>query len=378
MTESCECGCIEVVATGLVYRNPKPFLRAVNAWHPSIARLGPSELLVAFDLGQAVESLDYRTYLSRSTDEGKSWSSPVRLFEDTVDRPTTHSVRINVMGDGSLTAFGGRSYRDDPEEGGLNRKIFGHVPMDLILLRSTDNGVTWGAPQTIEPPLVGPAFEICHRVIELQDGRWLAPTQTLPDWDGNAPNGIKFVILVSRNRGKSWLKYNNVMDDHDKGIYHWECSVEQLPDGRLLAVAWAYDSKAQCSRPSTYAISKDGRTFSQQMPTGFNGETAKVISLGQNRILCLYRNQDKPGLWAHLARIEGDRWVTLGEIPAWEGAFSKMGAGGLDSNMDELANLKFGFPSMTLMPNGDVFAVFWCYEDQIYNIRWLRIRPRQG
>ena len=61
---------IRLEATGLVYRNPKPYLRAVHAWHPSVALMDDGELVAAFDLGQAVESLDYRTYVSHSADSG--------------------------------------------------------------------------------------------------------------------------------------------------------------------------------------------------------------------------------------------------------------------------------------------------------------------
>jgi hypothetical protein len=28
---------------------------------------------------------------------------------------------------------------------------------------------------------------------------------------------------------------------------------------------------------------------------------------------------------------------------------------------------------MTLLPGGEVFAVFWCQEDCINNVRWVRL-----
>lgn len=374
MADSLPTDSIQVLDSGLVYRNPKPHLRAVNAWHPSIVLLGDGALLATFDLGQGPESMDYRTYLAHSADEGQTWSEPVRLFQDPVARPATHTVRTARMSDGTLVGFGARFFRDDPEEGLVNRDNLGFCPMELILLRSADGGATWGVPETISPPLVGPAFEVCHRVVELADGRWLAPASTWRGWDGSAPNGMKAIALVSHDRGRTWPEYVDIMDDYANGVIHWEQSVEQLPDGRLLAVAWAYNLKTDRSEATPYAISEDGRTFSGRMFTGFRGETTKMISLGDGRILCLYRNQEKPGLWAHLARIEGDGWVVLAEEPAWQGAFSKMGASGLSTSSDELSNLKFGYPSMTRLPSGDVFGVFWCFEDGIYNIRWVRIR----
>ena len=66
---------IELVDSDIVYRNPKPYLRSIQARHPSLARFDDGELLIAFDLGQSDESLDYRTYRARSFDGGKSWQT---------------------------------------------------------------------------------------------------------------------------------------------------------------------------------------------------------------------------------------------------------------------------------------------------------------
>ncbi len=69
---------IELISTGLIYRNPKPFLRSIHAWHPTLVQLDNGDLLAAYDLAEAVEAVDYHTYLSRSTDGGASWSEPIR------------------------------------------------------------------------------------------------------------------------------------------------------------------------------------------------------------------------------------------------------------------------------------------------------------
>src|SRR5262249_53751211 len=107
---------IEVRDTGIVYRNPKPHLRADNTWHPSIVLREDGELLVTFDRGQAPESLDYRTWLTRSADGGHTWSPPVRLIDDDASRRSSHTLRMGQAADGTLMAIGVRFYRDDPEE----------------------------------------------------------------------------------------------------------------------------------------------------------------------------------------------------------------------------------------------------------------------
>ncbi|HLJ11381.1 MAG TPA: sialidase family protein, partial [Planctomycetaceae bacterium] len=103
---------LKSLSTGLVFRNPKPHLRAVHAWHPSLVALPNGELLATFDLGQAAESLDYHTCLSRSADGGRTWSEPQPLFRDTPGFRSTHSVRVGMVAEGTLVGFGGRFHRD--------------------------------------------------------------------------------------------------------------------------------------------------------------------------------------------------------------------------------------------------------------------------
>ncbi|MCX5662964.1 MAG: sialidase family protein [Planctomycetota bacterium] len=363
---------INVSATGLVYRNPKPYLRAIHTWHPSVALLPSGEVLAAFDTGQGAESLDYRTMVTRSADKGDTWAEPQPLVKDTATRRTTHTVRLGAVSGGVVTAAGARLYRDDPEEGLVNRANgIGYTEMDLIYLETRDGGKSWSAPRTIKPPLVGPSFETCHRIIELRDGRWLWPTSTWKDWNGNAPNGMKGIALVSTDRGQTWPSYLTTMDMWSRGVVAWEQSVAQLPDGRLLVVAWAFNEAKGTTEPTPYALSADGKTFSAPRLTGLHGQTAKILALPDGRVLCLYRRHDKPGLWANLSKIQGDTWVNLEETAVWQGSSSGMtGKGGAG---DELSALRFGFPSMTLLPSGEVLAMFWCMEDAIQNIRWVRI-----
>jgi hypothetical protein len=362
---------IEVRDTGVVYRNPKPHLRADHTWHPSVVRLDTGELLVAFDRGQGAEALDYRNWLARSQDDGKTWSQPERTFPEETPRRSSHTFRIGRSADGTLVAFGHLFWRDDPEEGLINRANLGFVPTQMLVMTSRDGGHQWSKPTVVEPPLVGPGFEPCHSLVELRDGRWLWPTSTWRGWDGALPNGWKCVALVSRDRAKSWPEYLEVMDQWDRGLVAWEVGLLQLPDDRLLAVTWAYEEKTGKTHPTPYALSSDGRTFSKPRPTGLHGQTAKLLALPDGRILCLYRANDRPGLRAAVARIQGEDWVTEEETALWTGAAS--GMAGQRNSGDELSALRFGYPQMVNLPGGEVFAVFWCAEDMIQNIRWLRL-----
>lgn len=363
------------VSTGLIYRNPKPHLYARNAWHPTLI-VAKDELIATFDIGQAAESLDYRTYVSRSHDEGQTWTEPVPLIADQLiemsGKQTTHTARSRLMPDGELITIACRFHRDNPEEGIINHANLGQVPVDLLLARSLDLGRTWDSVELMEPPLTGPGFEVAHPVMELTDGRWLAPLSTWKAWNGEVPNGMKAIALVSNNRGKSWSRFIDIMDSYAEGIIHWEQSVVQLKDNRLLAVAWAFDERSGKTKAVHFAVSDDGETFTEPRETGLSAETTKLCVLKNGRIVAVYRGIDPQGLCGVEVQLDGETWSSGEPVVLWQGnVLSKMF--GQTPAADELSDLKLGYPSIAQLHCGDVMVAFWCYEKGHYNIRWVRI-----
>lgn len=363
---------ISVTATGLVYRNPRPELRAHHAWHPSLVRFEDGELVCVFDGGSADQALDYRSFVTRSTDAGATWTPPVRALRDWGDRPTTSFVRAGRIRDGSLVGFGARMFRDDPEVGIVNTPGIGYADMELFLTRSADRGRTWSTPEAVHPPFEGPSWEVCHPIVGLPDGRWLAPVSSWMGWHGDAAGGMKAAAFVSPDRGATWPEAIVEFDRWADDIIHWEQSLVQLHDGRLLAVAWSLNWKTGIVEPTPYAISPDGKHFTIRGLTGFRGQTTKLTVLPDGRIFAAYRRQDEPGLWATTARIEGDRWINLETAPLWQGAASGM-TGSADTG-SELIALQFGYPSAVVEEAGTILVAFWCREDCITNIRWVRVR----
>ena len=362
---------IELLGSDVVYRNPKPYLRSLQARHPSLVAFDDGELLVGFDLGQADESLDYGTHRARSRDGGRSWDLEGPLVSTSVGRPTTNSLRLSRAGE-EVLAFGNLHYRDDPNEGLVNRATLGFVPTQLILLRSHDRGRRWSPLEPIQPPLDSPAWETCHHVLQLASGRWLAPTATWRGWQGEHPAGEQTVALISDDRGRSWPRFGRIFDGRHSGLIHWEVSVVPLADGRLVAVAWAHDPRTQTDQSNQFAISTDdGQTFGPPASTGLRGQTCKLVPLADGRLLCVYRRSDQPGLWATLASLDGEGWANLGQIPIWQGDTGRAVA---TNSADLLAGLRFGYPSPVRLASGEVLVAFWCVEACLGIIRLARLR----
>lgn len=363
---------LEVVATDFVYRNPAPHLRAIHAWHPSLALLSNGTLVSTFDLGQAVESFDYRTYLARSEDHGQSWSAPKRICHDPDPRRHTHSIRVGRLQDDSLFGIGGRFLRAHDDQGLVNRANLGYAPMELFTIRSHDGGQTWTSPTTIQAPLLGPSFEVAHRVFHHSDGRLLAPLSLWKGWQGEAPHGMKAIALVSHDQGQSWPAYLNVMDAYAAGLIHWEQSMVELAGGGLLSVAWVVRESTGETLPTRYALAGDGRTFSEPQENGLQAQTIKIIATRGGRVVGLYRHALQSGLWGVVARIDGERWITEWDGLLWQGPAYARRTG--ENAADDLSGLKLGYPSMVELPSGEIFAVFWLAEDCTHCIRWMRLR----
>ncbi|MCP4642798.1 MAG: exo-alpha-sialidase [bacterium] len=366
---------IDILGTGVLYKNPKPHVRSVHAYFPSVADLGGGDMVATAVLGQAFEAADCHAHVFRSADAGETWTHHGPIYPGVQDRLVSDSCRLTPLSGDSLAAFLIRHDRTDyADEGLTNPDTLGFVPTELTLMRSDDRGVTWTGPVPMNPALEGPSFEMCSPITVLRNGRWLLPTSTWPGWDGHCPNGIKMVTLVSEDQGATWPFHYDVMQRPEGRVFFWESKIVELTDGRLLAVAWTYDEEAGKDEPNHYALSTDsGATWTAPMSMGIQGQTLTPLVLGDGRVLVVYRRMDTPGLWATVARLDGDALVNEGDTPIWGAQ-----ADGLTATTDNMAHnfnvLRFGAPCLTRMDNGTAYLAFWCYEDCVSVIRWYKLR----
>jgi sialidase-1 len=365
---------IEVLGTGLVFRGSADDDHFRNAHFPSVVELDDGQLVAAMDIGQRMCARDVRSYCCRSSDGGQTWSRPRLMFEpDESEHPVTTTCRISRCGDGQLLGIAQLTDRSRPGEVLSNPQTDGSTAGKLALIKSGDGGETWAGPATINPPIDWSVWEICSVIMPLDADRWLLPTAIFPDWDGRAPLGVKAMVLTSEDQGRSWGRTTDVFDFWDRKTTAWEQKQTVLSDGRLLSVCWCFNYATKQDEPNRFAISHDrGETYGPARDTPLRGQTCSILGLEDNHVLCVYRRLDKRGLWAHLARVEGDNWQAIADAPLW-GTDVDAIAGGGDSSLRNLHKLQFGFPTLIRQKNGDVFFVFWCVEDGLSVIRWYRL-----
>ena len=100
----------------------------------------------AFDLRLPPDFLHGHSLLSKTTDGGRSWSTPRLLYDPQTSNSWPGYTKILVNRDGSLLAVSSIVGAPPPNPG--SEAVSGN-PTEQLVLRSKDGGRTWGPPITI-------------------------------------------------------------------------------------------------------------------------------------------------------------------------------------------------------------------------------------
>ncbi len=355
----------------VLFRNPKPHVRSIQAYFPSVIAFDTLNLGATVVLGEAFEAPNLHLAYFESQDGGISWSRKSTVTEPSLDYSTSTTGRLNLLPDGSLSAIVTRHQRSSYDEGLTEGKTIAMLPAQVEQYRSTDRGASWQGPEIIAPPIADTTFEICSGFTFLQDGTFLWPTSTWPTV-GHEVSVDQFETgaFVSHDQGQTWPRWMPVFPN-DQNIY-WESKIVPLPDQRLLAVAWGHHLESGQALPNHYAIGNaDGSEWSAPRSMGTLGQTLSSVVLPDGRILSVYRRVDRPGLWGTTASLEGETLVNQEHVLLWGAAT------GASSDPDKIrqhfATLKFGAPSIIRLPNDDIFIAFWAVVDGVSQINTITL-----
>lgn len=205
---------------------------------PALAVTPKGTLVAAFDIrwqGSGDLPADIDVGVMRSTDQGDTWG-PLIVAMDydksvpnargngvgdpaiLVDRNTGHLFIAALWSQGN-NAWHGSGPGLSPEETG-----------QLVISRSTDEGLTWEKPVSITSQIKQSDWRLCFNGpgagIQLQDGTLVFPAQ-FRDARGKASS----CFIFSRDQGKNWqISPAAIPDDPPTS----ESQIIQLPDSSLL------------------------------------------------------------------------------------------------------------------------------------------------
>ncbi|MCX8037972.1 MAG: glycoside hydrolase [Candidatus Sumerlaeia bacterium] len=306
---------------------------------PDLCRMPNGELLCVFYAGFAHVSLPSygpqgklppecpnagRICLTRSRDNGKTWSPPTVVIDTPLDDRDPSIARLP---DGTLLC---NYFAHQPGKSGR-----GYQFVHSALVRSSDGGRTWSAEQ----PLFN-QWACSSPIRRLSDGRLALPLYlAVPSRaKGEGYGGISF----STDAGRTWSDPVPIGKDGPIKLAA-EPDIVELPDGTLLAGLRA----ALGERSAAFARSRDGgRTWSKPEPMGFLAQSIYFLLTRKGILLMGHR---LPGTSLHYSLDGGKTW----------------------SDNVQLAPSGGAYPSMVELPDGSIYCVYY-EEGPQSDIRGMR------
>lgn len=365
---------MRVVHSSVIYENPLPQLRSRQSCFPFLCERSDGAILAAHVIGEAFESVDATTCLSVSTDGGKTWSGPRAMFQKPVlPRPVSDCCKVTALPDGRLIALGYAYYRDNPDLPLGNAETGGLLDDFVFFSLSGDGGDTWSPMQEISCAW-GPHVEASAPLTVLQDGSWATPITGFPAWDGKMTAPLCGRLLRSHDQGRTWNDNAVCMSFDHRPVTCYEQRMCQLDSGTLVVIGWNEDTVTGERLNNHFTYSTDnGKTWSDPLPTGIQGQASSVCALGGERLLALHavrRDTDRPGIYACVVDFSGKRWTITDQAIVWEPAVPMV----KDTHLAEIFSfLKFGQPGAILLKDGSLLMSHWYAQEGQYKTVATRI-----
>jgi hypothetical protein len=268
---------------------------------PDATRLKNGDIIVVFYSGDSHVTKATAKYpkagricIVRSVDEGKTWSTPVTLYDDSTDNRDAH---ISQLKNGTIICTFFNLVIDSA------KVKHGEVRM----VKSTNNGYTWDKSSQ----LIAKDWFCSAQVKELKDGSLLQSVYTIVD---NKTNSTRIGFVRSENKGISWSSVSKVGWDSVYTVN--ETDIITLKDGSLYAAVRG-NFKEQI--PMHFTQSNDlGKSWLPLKSIGFYGDAPSFTRLSSGEILLStrgYYNKEKTGPAYTALHISND------ECKTWQGPY---------------------------------------------------------
>lgn len=274
---------------------------------PVLATTPQGQLVAALRGGAGHLGLAGRLDVVRSLDMGRHWTPPAILADSDWD---DRNPALGLSPTGTLVLAYHRQGGYD-SEGNYHEELWAapDAPIEVMVTRSVDGGVTWEPPRSLGVPVLhaGSPF---GKIVALPDGTLLlaiygrARQQLVGDRIGGIASSQNCSYIVrSRDDGRTWGD-PSFIDVYD------ETGLLALPDGELLAFM-------RGNTPDDFlALTRStdgGYTWSEPVPvTGKRQHPADLTLLSDGSILLSYGNRNPPYRIEGLVSRDGGRtWLDV-------------------------------------------------------------------
>jgi len=368
---------MKIVDQGTIFDNPEGHPNRTSACFPAIEMLADGRLLASCQVGPSKNSAASELLFFESFDEGKTWQ-PIDVnfnwaYQGVPGRPAAgHLAEISP---GRLLMTVLWVDRSDPDAPFFHPETEGLLPVKMLLTESADGGYTWSDFREIDSsPFIqatptGP-------IIPLAEGTLIAPFEVNKEYLDPSPWLQKAGVVFSYDGGYTWKDARVAAHDSTRELFYWDQRHALLPDGTILVIFWTYNNVSGRDIDLHWAVSNDsGKTWTKPAPTGIAGQASVPVALGGSDVLLLsVHRYEPPCLRALLSHDGGRTWDEESALVFYEKPMPAIPPADRTADyLQEMGLWTFGLPTGRLLPNGDVFCVYYAGDAEQTGIYWVRI-----
>jgi sialidase-1 len=321
---------------------------------PAVTKAKNGDILVSFCRTDEHVGPSGAIWLVRSSDNGKTWSSPIVVRDSLLD---DREEGITTLRDGRLIMHAWSTCHTEKSYADMDNFIYGPAVKEKWIqevkgeeyrdaadlhgswtLLSEDNGSTWN--------LMGRGPDSVHGGVHLASGDVLVASYR--------ESGADIDIWSASEKDLKWEKRSvfestGVVDQDSAvpGICFDEPHVAQLPTGRVIlglrATSVPYDDMGE-KNLFHFAYSDDeGRTWSEVHKTEIWGYPPHLLTLSDGRLLCSYSYRREPYGERACISEDGITWKKENEIIL----------------RDDVDGIDLGYPHSIELEPGRILTVYY-------------------
>ena len=373
---------MRVVASGIVFDTRSAPSNERSASSTAVLLASDGTLYVTMRLGSDREGPDGHTAILASLDLGETWEL---RYLGLADRDwdgingETRGWMLTELRPGVLTAAVLYVDRKDGRALWIHPETQGLLPMRVYHLVSRDGGRTWDDRRHI-PLTPWTGASPTGPILPLAGDALAQPFETWKEYEDPDPGRPAALLRVSRDGGLTWPEDILVARDPDNRVFSWDQRLATHPiSGDHVAMFWTHEPDRGMDRDVYISWARpDGTGWTVPSPTGLPGQHCQPVALGGDRLGAVYTHRGAPaGIRFAVSDDFGRTWDRAREIDVWA-AEAGLDAGvgearSPDEYWNDMGAWQFGHPRGALLPDGEVFLVWYGGSGVTRPARWARV-----
>lgn len=346
---------------------------------PATCKLHNQEILCVYRMGRTKHSRDGVLVVQKSIDGGHSWHKPTtvgNLMRSPVPQ-SVHAGAVCQASDGTVYAMFTAVSAQNPEEyifSETGRKLEQH----FYSVHSHDNGDTWTQPKVQSIPNTPALRYINSRPLALPDGDLLVPIEVTTSDNRQA-------IMTSRYSpsDKTFAPAILCAADSTGRLSFGDPSLEQLPNGKILVLAWTYINSTEETIQAHICTSQNfGQTWTEPRPTAILCQNAALLLNSSNDMYIAGNVRLPPhGIRLWYSPDSGDTWDTRTCLQLYDMDTNKIsGLPPLSYSQEDydhkssglwnsLPSFTFGAPDLVISTDDNILLTYYAVTHNTEEVR---------